>query len=248
MPTFQQNTGNRDFSISDIFNKSFEIFKADPGSYIGFTICGGIVTFAVGLVPVIGSIVNFVIGLPFQMGHAAYANKYPRGNGQFNSFFDGFKAFGNLLVYSLLIIAIGSAIILPTVFGLMAVFGFSRDNLPAISAPLIMLFIFFLIVLIVLGLFLFFAPYYIFFNNMKPIDAIKASFRLSKPNLSKLFLFNVAMALIAVAGALCLLVGLLVAIPIVRIANFYLFKHLTHLDEDDIFDFDKKVVGIDNAL
>ncbi len=87
------------------------------------------------------------------------------------------------------------------------------------------------ILLIVPGIYLSiklsFASYAVVDKKLGPIDAIKASYDMTKGNWWNLAFLGLVSGLIVIAGALALLVGLFVAIPVVLIAYAYVYRKLS---------------------
>lgn len=82
-----------EFKLGDYINRGFEIFKKDPGPFIGFSILFLILT-AISAITVIG--VFFVAG-PLTAGFYIYANKVANDEPRtFSDFFSGFNQTGQL--------------------------------------------------------------------------------------------------------------------------------------------------------
>ncbi len=76
---------------------------------------------------------------------------------------------------------------------------------------------------------LFFTSYTLYFvidRDLSAVDAIKASFNMVKANVGTLLLFWLATVAAQIVGLCACLVGLLVAIPVVVIAQAYTFRTL----------------------
>jgi uncharacterized membrane protein len=71
-----------------------------------------------------------------------------------------------------------------------------------------------------------FTIYLIIDREMNPIDAIKKSAVMTDGVKGQLFVFYIILALINLAGALCLLVGLFVTIPTSMVAMAYVYRQL----------------------
>lgn len=72
--------------------------------------------------------------------------------------------------------------------------------------------------------------YYTYFmvdKNMGPIEALKASGKITQGQKWKLFFLGIVLALINIVGALALLVGLFVTIPLTMMAEAYVFRKLS---------------------
>jgi uncharacterized membrane protein len=77
----------------------------------------------------------------------------------------------------------------------------------------------------------FFSAYFLYFlidHNLSPVESIKASFSFVAAHLGQLILFFLASALAYIIGAILCGIGLIVAIPVIIIAQAYTFKKLTN--------------------
>lgn len=68
--------------------------------------------------------------------------------------------------------------------------------------------------------------YFIVDKNLGPIEALKHSWRITKGNTFNLFLFGLLTGLINIAGAFCLVVGLLATVPMAMVAQAYVYRKL----------------------
>lgn len=80
---------------------------------------------------------------------------------------------------------------------------------------------------IIVSLKLQFASYFVVDKNYNPIDAIKASWKITKGYPLQLFLFGLLLGLVVLAGLLAFVVGLLITIPTALIAQAYVYRKLT---------------------
>jgi uncharacterized membrane protein len=71
-------------------------------------------------------------------------------------------------------------------------------------------------------------PYFMVDRNIGPIDAMKESSKITAGNKWNLFLFGIILGFINLIGALALLVGLFVTIPLTMMAEAYVFRKLAH--------------------
>jgi len=74
-----------------------------------------------------------------------------------------------------------------------------------------------------------FSDLYIIDQGMRPIEALKASSALTEGHRWKLFWYSLVIVLIVLVSILCLVVGLLVAIPVITLANIMIFWKLQEL-------------------
>lgn len=79
---------------------------------------------------------------------------------------------------------------------------------------------------IMLGILFLFWPYLMLDKGYKPIQALKASFQLTKGAGWDLFFFIVLLGAINVLGALCLIVGLFITLPLTLLALAHVYRQL----------------------
>lgn len=84
---------------------------------------------------------------------------------------------------------------------------------------------------IILGIRLQFFAYLIVDKNMAAMEALKKSFEMTKGATWDIFLFNVLGMFIGLAGLLCLVVGLFAAMPVIYMAQVYVYRKLLSDDE-----------------
>lgn len=80
---------------------------------------------------------------------------------------------------------------------------------------------------IIAALALLFATYLVIDKNLGPIDAIKESVRITKGHRWQLFLLALALVGINILGALALMVGLLVTVPVSLLAVAHAYRKLS---------------------
>jgi uncharacterized membrane protein len=71
-----------------------------------------------------------------------------------------------------------------------------------------------------------YTEYFIVDKKMDAIDAIKASWEITKGVKGNLFLLGLLLGLINILGFLCLLVGLVITVPLSMVANAYVYRKL----------------------
>lgn len=72
-----------------------------------------------------------------------------------------------------------------------------------------------------------FYSYLILDKGMSAVDALKESGRITQGEKMNIFLYCLAAALVALAGILALLIGLVVALPIIAIGFAYIYRRLS---------------------
>lgn len=124
-------------------------------------------------------------------------------------FVDGQKpSFSELFIYYKLLL---NYIVGSLVFGLIVAVGFILLIIPGI----------------ILSIRLGFYNYYIVDKNMGPFEALKASWAVTKGISWNLFLLGLLLGLINIAGALALVVGLLVTVPLTTLAHAYVYRKVS---------------------
>jgi uncharacterized membrane protein len=79
---------------------------------------------------------------------------------------------------------------------------------------------------IIFGIRLKYACYLIIDKNLKPMEAIKASWKMTKGNAWNLFFFGILLGLINILGFLCLIVGLFITVPLTMLATTFVYRRL----------------------
>jgi hypothetical protein len=185
--------------ISACISEAFEIFKKYPGGFIGFILLSFVISAVLSVIPVVGSMVSLVISPALNIGGIIVARKIKYGEAyEFNDFFKGFQKFGELFLGSLLMY-------------IMIIIGFICLILPGIYLAVAYSFVQMLI------WFSFDGQYW---------STLERSRKLISREWFSFFAFFIVILLLNLAGALCLLVGLLVTVPVSVIALFVCFDKL----------------------
>lgn len=71
-----------------------------------------------------------------------------------------------------------------------------------------------------------YVPYLIVDKNLPPVEAIKKSWEMTKRNTWNLFFFGILLFLVNVLGAILLLVGLFVTVPLTMLATTFVYRKL----------------------
>ena len=198
------------FSISEALKYGWETFKAKAGFFIGLTVALALVT----------AVPDFIIGKLFAQGTALrlVAEITLRLVGLF---------LGMITTrISLDLYDTGEA-------DLSKISGLLPQFLPYLGGKILygLIVLIGLILLVVPGIIvsymLLYVGYLIIDRNLGPIEALKESKVVTDGSKWHLFLFSLAVALLNIAGVLCLLVGLLVTIPVTLMASVYVYRQLS---------------------
>ncbi|PEG34684.1 hypothetical protein CQY20_24510 [Mycolicibacterium agri] len=150
------------------------------------------------LVAIVGWFVSLIVGAAIQSGYIG--GVLDIANGQQVSVGSFFRPR-----------SIGQVVIAGLIVGIITTIGLFLCVIPGLIASIMLLFT----VVALLD------------RNLSPVDAVKASFDLSKNNFGNVFLTWLVMLVTAAVGALVCLVGLLVAIPVVALIEVYAWRRLT---------------------
>jgi uncharacterized membrane protein len=71
-----------------------------------------------------------------------------------------------------------------------------------------------------------YSAYLVVDKNLGPVEAIKTGWKLTKGNVWNLFFFEILLCLINLLGALCLLVGLFITVPLSMLATTFVYRKL----------------------
>lgn len=199
---------NNTFSVSEAIKFGWDTFAKDPWFYIGVTFSLSVFSMIVnwltghgaGVFALVGWLIGFAASTVVTIAYARLA--LSAGTGQHVGW-NGLWApehFWRMFGATLL-------------QGIIIVIGFILIIVPGIIAALILSFTQLLVVDKKLG----------------PIEALKESYRLTKGHLFQLFLFMLCLVLINIIGALLLLVGLLVTVPITILAVAHVYMKVQGL-------------------
>jgi uncharacterized membrane protein len=98
-----------------------------------------------------------------------------------------------------------------------------------LTVALIVGFILFIVPGIILALITMFSLYIYIDTELTPIEALKESSRITKGHLWQLFLFSLTLIGINILGALALLVGLFVSVPVSLLATIHVYRSLERI-------------------
>jgi hypothetical protein len=229
--------------LTDSFSFSFNDFKRQAGSYLGFTLLVIVGSFVISFIP-FGSLIlspfltlGFATFLYFERVHH---------NIEFGNFFKSFEKFGNVFLTYLLTLVAYFIAILPLLFlGGIALFkeiSNARYNPrgfdPVFGTGLIIGVLVTLFLFLLIGVCTKFATYYAYFHNVTPVEAIKLSYKLGMKNFGHMIMLVLFSGFVGAIGVILCGIGLLVTIPIANLIMYYSFEGLTKLENNDGPDFD----------
>ncbi len=222
--------------VSDYISGGFQMVKDNLGLFIGFTMIMFIINGFAGMVP-FGSL---AVSAPLSAGLFLAANKINKGYElEFGDFFKGFDYFGQLVVYSILMVLIFAALAVPIgIFSVsMLAVGFDDDMVVVLA--LLMGFVAFLVI-IYLAISFMWAPHLIVFAKKKAWESMETSRQIIKHDFWNLVGFGMLLGLINIAGALCFGVGLLYTLPASACALYLAFEDVTEMRLENNGDYIEK--------
>jgi uncharacterized membrane protein len=230
------------FKLGEYISKGFNLVTKELGLFVVATILMLVATAVAAFIPVVGSLLSGLILAPaLTVGFYAAGRKVDLGEKlELGDFFKGFDKIGDLALTALVS---GLLVLLSIVPGLLLM-AFSGLNLKNIEDPesllaganvgllalgglLIFLSILFLAVSLTWSYPL------VYFYNLKPMDAIRTSIKLVSKNWFMVFVFFIIVGILSGLGAVALLIGLLVTVPAMYLAQYAAFADVTQLNEPD---------------
>jgi hypothetical protein len=234
------------FRTGDYFNQGLEIFKKNPGGYIGYIIVFGVISMITGLIPILGNLIGLVINPPLAVGMAIAAHKQEtEQNEDFGNFFKGFDHIVQLVIANILMLGIYFFISLPLIYniGLPIIMSIISGN-PEDAFELFsqienfgLVFFFTILVSIFITISLRWTNYFIVFYKYDAIEALKTSWKMVNKNWFSHLGFGILAFLIMIGGLIALIIGIIFVIPIVVAADYAAFSDVTGLgSKEDAID------------
>ncbi len=220
------------FSSSDYFSKGLDIFKKNPGGYIGFIIVFSVISMISGLIPILGNIIGLVINPPLTIGMAIAAHKQETENNEdFGSFFKGFDhivqlVIANFIIALPLIFTIGFPVIMEIMSGNPENILESFSQLANFGIGIIFL----VLIYIYIGISLRWTNYFIVFYKYDAVEAIKTSWKLVNKNWFSHLGFAILAFLAMIGGLIALIIGIIFVVPIIAAADYAAFSDVTGLN------------------
>ena len=160
-------------------------------------------------------------------------------NVEFGNFFRPFQKFGPvILTYLLTAVAYVVACVPLIIFGGIAFFNELLDARtdptnfnPIFTTALLMSGLVTFVLVLLVATFTYYATYFAYFYDVKPMEAIKLSIKMGTKNFGHLIMLFLFSGFIAVIGVLLCGVGLLVTIPLSHLIKYYTFEGLTKLEK-----------------
>lgn len=235
--------GDYNVNSGNWISQGWDFFSNNAGAMLGYVFMLIGVSIIAQFIPIIGPLAQaFVITPALAFGFYLYAYEYDRkGQANFNTFFDGFQHLGKLVPIMLLQAVIFMVAMIPfgaAMFVSMDMFtGDADPNFGLLGLSIIP----FIAVLFYLGVSWVFANPMAVFFDLGPWEAMEASRKVITQHFWAWLGFLLLLGLVSLAGMLALVIGLLVAYPVILYAQYAAFRDTTNLlagaeAQDDIID------------
>lgn len=236
----QNNLANGyEVKIGDYISRGYEIFKANMGAYIGYTVLYFLITTVINLIPFVNIISSLVIspclvfGFHLVSRHISQENSLPT----FNTFFNGFGYLGKLIVITLITGIVILICFMPFLISVgVSVFALrdssSTEILSAILAgPLPILGVGFL-VMTYFGVSWTFSSMVAVFHNKESWAAMEISRKMVGKNWFMILLFLIVVGIIVGVGVLFLGVGIIFTLPLGMCSLYAAFEDIFGLPDE----------------
>jgi len=210
--------------------QGFEMFKRKAGIWILITILLGVIFIGLSLIPVVGALATWVLSPVFaggiMLGCHALAQQ---GDLEVGHLFAGFrKCTGDLVVIGLLSIVAWIIVIIPVILalGVGAFFATAQGDpqaLAAIGPGVAIAWLLAIGLAVPVYMALWFAPALVVFREMRPIEALKQSFRGCLHNIVPFLVYGVVVLVLSIVAVIPLGLGLLVLLPVIMASVYVAF-------------------------
>jgi len=213
-------------------SRSFELWKANLLPLVGVTLLIMLVQFAVGMIPLLGTLSGLFLNGVFYGGLYYYYLGHMRGEPrQLGDAFAGFsKAFVPLMIASLLVALLTVMVILPFLGPFLYAIGKAAmaggGAAPEFSPLIVAGFILGMLVVVYLSISWMFTFPLVMDKGLGPWTAMEVSRRVISAQWFRMFFVLILACLVILLGVLALIVGLFFAIPLGIGAMLYAYEDL----------------------
>ena len=221
--------------------EGWTLFKVAPWMWIVALLILAGIQIVLGLIPFLGDIVSILIGPIFMVGILTFAHGIAQGaEADVGKLFVGFKEKpGTLIAVAALyivmivaVIAVGAIVTLPLLGGVNLLNAASpeqamqalMEGVGGAGMPIAVLAIFALTLPVVAAYW--FAPGLVFYADMGAVAAMKQSFSACLRNWLPFLVYGILALLVVLLGAMALVIGLFVALPVLMASYYAMFRDL----------------------
>ncbi len=234
------------FEFGDYISRGFDIWKEEAWLYIVFAILLMVISFVLGIIPIVGPLANQLFITPIlTAGAFIFSHKLAnRQRPEFNTFFKGSDHAGRIIGLNALYALIFLVLVLP----LFIFMGLNLDVLSgdeeailelarSLSPFLLLSFIPFLIVALAFA----YSTHFIIFYDLSIVDSIKYSTKIFFRHPFILIIYFIIIGLIAVSGIIGFCIGIIITSSMIYPMLYMAFRHITKLAEYESGDSDNDV-------
>lgn len=221
--------------------EGWTLFKAAPWMWIVALLILAGIQIVLGLIPFLGDIANMLIGPIFMVGLLNFAHGIAQGEeADIGKLFVGFKeklgtliAVGALYIVMIVAVIAMGAIVAVSLLGGADLFNSASPEQAMqtlmegmdVAGVLIAILAIFALTLPVAAAY-WFAPGLVFYADMGAVAAMKQSFSACLRNWLPFLLYGILALLVVLLGGLALVIGLLVALPVLMASYYATFRDL----------------------
>ena len=205
----------------DWLRQGWALFAANPGLWIGLTVVLLVIILGVQIVPLVGTLAAHLLMPVLGAGLLLVCRKIDEGDSaQIDDLFAGFKQNAGPLamVGVIYMLAMFAIVVIAVVVGGGSVAGGLLSAHPAglgvVFGGLMLSLLLSLALSVPVAMAVWFAPALVFFSNMQPVAALKASFDACMKNVLAFVVYGLIVLVLAFFAALPVGLGFLVLIPV----------------------------------
>jgi hypothetical protein len=203
------------FNLEEYFSEGWRIFRVNPGSFILYTLIVIAISAGLSLIPIVGAIASAIIGPALTAGFYLGARKVDiTSRAEINDFFKSFDSILQLFLFAI-------------VSGVLVFIGFLLLLLPGIWLAVGISFGYSLIV----------------FTENDFWESLKASVKIISKKWFHFFALFILLGILNIFGALCLLVGLLITMPVTYCVIYAAYKDIIGFNDGHTMSTEDHLVG-----
>lgn len=242
------NEASTKFSLSptEALNKAWHAVTTNLGPMVGFVVLFYVASAIVGLIPYVSNVTNLFQFIFSVSLFSAFDSIERHGRAGFSDLFNWGPKFGRLLSAYLIVIGLAIVAFLPMLILLFSMLGtdflsaFSGgrgaamfSQFDGVSAGIIAgIFLLGLVGGILLAVFTFGFMFIVQFRNMSLMESLKLSFRIGRENFGQIIVFALLSIGVVLLGLLAIVLGLLIAVPLVIGMQYYLLRSILPTKEE----------------
>ncbi len=221
--------------------EGWRVFAATPGVWIAISVVLIVIHLLLAVIPGIGQVASAVLTPILTAGLMECCRIAIAGETlEFSQMFAGFKRnTGNLVVVGLLTL-VAFALISVAAFAVMAIVGgaslltavqsgsFADINFAAAAGGIMLALLLWLLLALPVTMGIWFAPALVMFDNLKPIEAMKASFHAGMKNWLVLSLYGLVWLVLALIAAIPGFLGFILLVPVTAISIYISYREIFH--------------------